>query len=156
MYQYKTSIKHLAPTADLAMRQLCMRAISQVTGHRVEDITPDMHLEADLGLDSIKMVALFGALMQELPQDRRELLGPGGFFSDMVRVCTVEDLLRSVEHLSTAFADGAASQRELAHHDAASAADEAPGALDLRRAIVEAISRSRPTSASPRSSGSSS
>jgi amino acid adenylation domain-containing protein len=78
---------------------MCLRAIARVTGHRVEDITPDMHLEADLGLDSIKMVELFGVLMQDLPYDRRELLGPGGFFSDLVRVCTVEDLLNSVERL---------------------------------------------------------
>jgi amino acid adenylation domain-containing protein len=143
VYQYKTSIKNPAPTADLAMRQICMRAISQVTGHRVEDITPDMHLEADLGLDSIKMVALFGALMHELPQDRRELLGPGGFFSDMVRVCTVEDLLRSVEHLSTAFADGAAPQLELddARREPDASHARSPAAPDLRRAIVESIAR---------------
>jgi amino acid adenylation domain-containing protein len=82
---------------DRGMSKLCLGALARVTGHRVEDLSEDMHLEADLGLDSIKMVELLSSLMHELPAAGWEQLGQQDLLQSVMRVATVEDLLRAVE-----------------------------------------------------------
>ncbi|AQR95352.1 non-ribosomal peptide synthetase [Clostridium saccharoperbutylacetonicum] len=43
--------------------------ISNVTGHKVEDLDSEMFLESDLGIDSIKMVNLMNQLMKLIPTE---------------------------------------------------------------------------------------
>ena len=46
--------------------------ISTITGHRVNDLSYDMYLEGDLGLDSIKMITLMNELMKIIPPEKQE------------------------------------------------------------------------------------
>jgi acyl carrier protein len=139
VYQYSKSVENRA-TTDLTASEACLGAIARVTGHRVEDLTADMCLEDDLGVDPMKMVDLFGAIMQELPYERSELIGPGGFFGNLVSVHTVDDLLRAVERLGRDRAEvlgnaggGLPSER--------GPPQASPPGSPLRRTIVEAIAR---------------
>ncbi|WGV26204.1 non-ribosomal peptide synthetase [Halotia branconii] len=45
--------------------------IAKITGHDVEDLEPDMYLESDMGLDSIKMVELLNTFIQMVPQEKQ-------------------------------------------------------------------------------------
>jgi len=52
-----------------AARDLVAQAVCAISGHRPEDLDPDLFLEADLGIDSIKMVELSQALLALVPAD---------------------------------------------------------------------------------------
>jgi amino acid adenylation domain-containing protein len=45
--------------------------ISKVSGHDVKDLEPDLFLESDFGLDSIKTVELLNSLIELIPPDRQ-------------------------------------------------------------------------------------
>jgi amino acid adenylation domain-containing protein len=80
--------------------RVCLTAIARVTGHRAEDLTADMHLEADLGLDSIKKIELLGSLQQALPEERRERLSQSELLREVMSVSTVDDLVRVVAQIA--------------------------------------------------------
>ncbi|OFX19555.1 MAG: hypothetical protein A2V77_10260 [Anaeromyxobacter sp. RBG_16_69_14] len=82
---------------DRGMSQLCLGALARVTGHRLEDLSEDMYLEADLGLDSIKMVELLSTLMHDLPAAGWDQFVQQDLLQSVMRVATVEDLLRAIE-----------------------------------------------------------
>lgn len=46
--------------------------VSQITGHNSTDLAPDLFLESDLGIDSIKTVELFNGIIQLIPQQRQD------------------------------------------------------------------------------------
>jgi len=53
-----------APSTGPGQRdEALFAAVARVTGHRTEDLEPDLFLESDLGIDSIKMVELVQALL---------------------------------------------------------------------------------------------
>jgi malonyl CoA-acyl carrier protein transacylase/NADP-dependent 3-hydroxy acid dehydrogenase YdfG len=54
------------PAADQVTRTL-MAVISEKTGYPVEMLEPEMELDADLGIDSIKRVEILSALQERLP-----------------------------------------------------------------------------------------
>ncbi len=128
---------------DRGMSQLCLGALARVTGHRLEDLSEDMHLEADLGLDSIKMVELLSSLMQELPAAGWEQLGQQDLLQSVMRVATVEELLRAVERagasLKAASAQVAEAPRTEASASEASASKASTAAA--RDAVVDAIAQ---------------
>ncbi len=74
-----------------AMTGSVLQVVSEKTGYPVEMLEPDMEMEADLGIDRIKLVEITGALRDRftVPVDT----GPDGL--DSLR--TVEDLARWVE-----------------------------------------------------------
>ncbi|MEO1671123.1 MAG: condensation domain-containing protein, partial [Cyanobacteria bacterium J06631_2] len=45
--------------------------VSQVSGHDVADLEPDLFLESDLGLDSIKTVQMLNGLVELIPPERQ-------------------------------------------------------------------------------------
>jgi len=45
--------------------------VSQVSGHDVSDLEPDLFLESDLGLDSIKIVQMLNGLVELIPPERQ-------------------------------------------------------------------------------------
>ncbi len=45
--------------------------VSQVSGHDVRDLEPDLFLESDLGLDSIKTVQMLNGLVELVPPERQ-------------------------------------------------------------------------------------
>ena len=59
--------------------------VSKITGHDVEDLEPDLFLENDLGLDSIKMVELLNSVIQLIPQDKQ---------AEFLQVVPMEELMK--------------------------------------------------------------
>ncbi|MBF0234055.1 MAG: hypothetical protein HQK65_13605, partial [Desulfamplus sp.] len=67
-----------------------METISELTGFPVEMLTPDMDIESDLGIDSIKRVEILSKLEEKLPQ--------AGSISpdDLGRLKTIEQIARKI------------------------------------------------------------
>ncbi len=81
-------------------REIVFAAVGSVAGHDVASLDAEMFLEADLGLDSIKMVELFDAVVPRLSEEQRELLD--------VKIATGELLeAQTLGELVTCFAQGA-------------------------------------------------
>ena len=62
-------IKQINPT-DIKTQVL--EIISNVTGHKTEDLDCEMFLESDLGIDSIKMVTLISQIMNFVPAEQQD------------------------------------------------------------------------------------
>ena len=52
----------------MELEQALLQVVSEKTGYPVEMLELTMDLEADLGIDSIKRVEIFGALTQDHPE----------------------------------------------------------------------------------------
>ena len=84
-----------APTPP-ASRSPVFELIAGITGHRPQDLGPEMFLENDLGIDSIKMVELAQGLLSQLPAGRREALGAGAAadqLKHLLQLQTVGDIV---------------------------------------------------------------
>ena len=82
-------------TAGEILRGL-LDVISDKTGFPLEMLTPDMDLESDLAVDSIRRVEILGAIQEKFPQ--APTVGPG----EMGVLKTIEDLAK---HLGGALDD---------------------------------------------------
>lgn len=73
------SVAEIAVSRDAVMEAL-LALISERTGYPTEMLDPDINLEADLGIDSIKRVEILGALrmrfLAEAGEAARERMGP--------------------------------------------------------------------------------
>ena len=67
------------------LEQQIFTLVSKITGHDVEDLEPDLFLENDLGLDSIKMVELLNNVIQLIPQDKQ---------AEFLQVVPMEELMK--------------------------------------------------------------
>ncbi|HMO58148.1 MAG TPA: phosphopantetheine-binding protein, partial [Roseiflexaceae bacterium] len=56
-----------AASGDPRVQQALFEVVADKTGYPVSTLEPDMDLEADLGIDSIKRVEILGALQDRLP-----------------------------------------------------------------------------------------
>jgi hypothetical protein len=56
-----------APAAEEASSSTVLAIIAEKTGYPVDALAPDMDLEADLGIDSIKRVEILGAVNERVP-----------------------------------------------------------------------------------------
>lgn len=72
--------------------------ISKVTGHAPEDIDNDMYLEADLGLDSIKMITVLNEVMGLVPADRTEEFTAENSVASMMAMQAVGDIVEVLEN----------------------------------------------------------
>ncbi|MDD3950071.1 MAG: phosphopantetheine-binding protein, partial [Desulfobacterales bacterium] len=52
---------------DSKIAETLTAVVSRLTGYPVEMLDPDMDMEADLGIDSIKRVEIFSALEEAIP-----------------------------------------------------------------------------------------
>ncbi|MDT8287818.1 MAG: phosphopantetheine-binding protein, partial [Elusimicrobiales bacterium] len=80
--------------------RVLLEIVSSQTGYPVESLNPDMDMESDLGIDSIKRVAILSELQEKLPQAPRitpEQLG------------TIRTLRQVAAHLSAATAPAPAA-----------------------------------------------
>ncbi len=57
---------HSALSAE-QVEQALLSVVSEKTGYPVETLEPDMDMEADLGIDSIKRVEILGAMQTQFP-----------------------------------------------------------------------------------------
>jgi acyl carrier protein len=76
---------HAAATADVVLR-----VIAASTGYPIEALAPDMELEADLGIDSIKRVEILAALADKVA-------GLDAQSADPAKIRRVKDLLGLLE-----------------------------------------------------------
>lgn len=108
---------------DPGMTQRVYGIVAGITGHDARDLSADMFLESDLGLDSIKTVELMNALAAVIPPERQpefmEKLGNGELFG----VQTLQELLDLMGGGSVAVATSAPV--------AASSAPVAPAAIPM-------------------------
>jgi acyl carrier protein len=56
-----------AGSLDSPLSQILLAVVSEKTGYPPEMLEFDMDMEADLGIDSIKRVEIFGALQEQFP-----------------------------------------------------------------------------------------
>ncbi len=57
-----------ALASDIELSRSLMGVVSEKTGYPVEMLEPDMDMEADLGIDSIKRVEILGAMQEKYPR----------------------------------------------------------------------------------------
>lgn len=72
------------------MADIVLGVIAERTGYPTEALAPDMELEADLGIDSIKRVEILAALSDKVPG-----LDPSA--ADPAKIRKVKDLLDLLE-----------------------------------------------------------
>ncbi|MDD3148882.1 MAG: SDR family NAD(P)-dependent oxidoreductase, partial [Candidatus Riflebacteria bacterium] len=57
------------PAADSSkVRKILLEVVSEKTGYPIEMLNPDMDMEADLGIDSIKRVEIMSSMQERLPE----------------------------------------------------------------------------------------
>src|SRR4051794_32110399 len=100
-----------------AMKQGIVAAVAGITGHDPADLDEEMSLEADLGLDSIKMVELLQALQQLVPGEEQERFRAAVPAETLLKAQTIGDLVRALSGWCGTGTTGA---------DAAPATDPAP------------------------------
>jgi 3-oxoacyl-(acyl-carrier-protein) synthase/acyl carrier protein/NAD(P)-dependent dehydrogenase (short-subunit alcohol dehydrogenase family) len=66
--------------------QHIIKVISRETGYPLEALTPSLHLENDLGLDSIKKVEILAAISEYLPGLSPQILGKSETISDLLEL----------------------------------------------------------------------
>ena len=57
----------ISNSAQTHVQRILLEAVSETTGYPVEMLEPDMTLDSDLGIDSIKRVEIFSVLREKLP-----------------------------------------------------------------------------------------
>jgi acyl transferase domain-containing protein/NADP-dependent 3-hydroxy acid dehydrogenase YdfG len=57
-----------APSTASAVTAIVQAVVAEKTGYPADILTPEMELDADLGIDSIKRVEIFSALQERLPE----------------------------------------------------------------------------------------
>lgn len=77
-------------TADLPVQKVLYETVSRLTGFPVEMLEPDMDIESDLGIDSIKKVEIISELEKQIP-------GGEGLSTDhLASVRTLDDICRAM------------------------------------------------------------
>ena len=74
------------PVADTGVQTILFNIVSRLTGFPVEMLEPQMDIESDLGIDSIKKVEIISELEKEMPQ------GEGLSSEHLTTVKTLEDI----------------------------------------------------------------
>ncbi|MBV8676883.1 MAG: acyltransferase domain-containing protein, partial [Planctomycetaceae bacterium] len=64
----RSSLEWAPPTDPRAVQGILLEVVAEKTGYPVEMLEPDMQLDADLGIDSIKRVEILSALQERLPE----------------------------------------------------------------------------------------
>ncbi len=54
------------------LEQRVFSLVTSITGHEPDQLEPDMYLESELGLDSIKMLEFFNGMIQLVPEAKRD------------------------------------------------------------------------------------
>ncbi|MFD1773340.1 non-ribosomal peptide synthetase [Paenibacillus rhizophilus] len=74
-------------------KQRILQTVSNVTGHRIEDIEAEMFLEEDLGLDSIKMISLMNEMIKLIPEEQLDDFQDAHPVGSLLVISTVRELL---------------------------------------------------------------
>lgn len=98
--------------------------VGRITGHQPDDLSADLLLENDLGMDSIKMVELGQALMHWVPEPQRQAFAAEVSAQHLMQLQTVRDIAQLLEpwsaHLepsATVIEDKAACDAQQVMHE---------------------------------------
>ncbi|MEI7529096.1 MAG: SDR family NAD(P)-dependent oxidoreductase, partial [Elusimicrobiota bacterium] len=110
-----------APAAGANIEQVLLGIVSSQTGYPAESLNPDMDMESDLGIDSIKRVAILSELQEKLPSAPR---------------ITPEQLgsIRTLRQVTTYLAAGMPQQT------AAAPAQASTGGADIAQVLLAIVS----------------
>lgn len=125
----KANIPAAAPGVDY--RAALMAVVADRTGYPVDILRPEMELEADLGIDSIKRVEILAAFRERVPGL------PEAALDDLASRRTIGDILQA---LDTAAPPGTASPRPTSDRSAillAVVAEKAGYPLDILQPTME-------------------
>jgi acyl carrier protein len=78
------------PAPSLPVQQILYEIVARLTGFPVEMLEPDMDIESDLGIDSIKRVEIISELESQIPQ------GEGLSTDHMGSIKTLADICRAI------------------------------------------------------------
>ncbi|MFW7378756.1 MAG: SDR family NAD(P)-dependent oxidoreductase [Oligoflexus sp.] len=104
-----------------------LKLIAEKTGYPTDMLNPDMHLESDLGIDSIKRVEIFAALQDEFP------VLAGLAADQLAQMESIADILTLVGQSSSSSSSSVASSTAdpvAASSDVVSTANPEPGASE--------------------------
>jgi malonyl CoA-acyl carrier protein transacylase/NAD(P)-dependent dehydrogenase (short-subunit alcohol dehydrogenase family) len=85
----------VAPVTTETLEQLLVTLVSERTGYPSEMLGPDLDLEADLSIDSIKRVEILGAITQRLGIAADQAIGE--LPEDIVRIKTIRGIALALE-----------------------------------------------------------
>jgi acyl carrier protein len=74
--------------ADVNLQDRLKAVVARITGHRPQDLDREMFLEGDLGLDSIKTVELINAVIELVPEQKREQFNVEVSFERLAQIQT--------------------------------------------------------------------
>ena len=74
--------------------------ISIITGHEIDDLSDEMSLDTDLGMDSIKTVELFNQLAKLLPVEQVGVFNEKLISGELLNIASIGDLLGVMETVS--------------------------------------------------------
>ncbi|WP_228745137.1 non-ribosomal peptide synthetase [Paenibacillus sp. S150] len=77
--------------------QAVYRLVSNVTGHKIEDLDSEMYLEDDLGLDSIKMISLMNEMIGLVPAEQMDDFSAANPVTALLGLQTVGELVKIFE-----------------------------------------------------------
>ncbi|NJO59427.1 MAG: amino acid adenylation domain-containing protein [Richelia sp. RM2_1_2] len=80
------------------LQQQIFSVIAQITGHDVEDLEPDMYLEGDLGLDSIKIMEFLNGLIQIIPESQQPLFMEELPLQKLIQLQTLAEVVTATEN----------------------------------------------------------
>lgn len=80
-----------------SIKQLVYELISKITGYDAKELDDDKYLEADLGMDSIKMITLMNELMSLVPPDQMEEFTNKHPVSSILSMQSVGDIVEVFE-----------------------------------------------------------
>ncbi len=80
-------------TESDGLRDDLLDKLSELMGLEVDDLDPSLHLEAELGMDSLKMLGLWNNLMAMLPPAVAEEMAASGSPNDVVNLQTLGELM---------------------------------------------------------------
>ncbi len=114
-----------APASGVNIEAVLLGIVSSQTGYPAESLNPDMDMESDLGIDSIKRVAILSELQEKLPSAPR---------------ITPEQLgsIRTLRQVTTYLAAGMPQQT--AAQPAAAAAPAGAAAADVAQVLLGIVS----------------
>jgi acyl carrier protein len=108
-----------AGSLDSPLSQILLTVVSEKTGYPPEMLEFDMDMEADLGIDSIKRVEIFGALQEQFPE------GPQASPEDLAELRTLGEIVGYLQGLAP---ESASTQPT---------SNPTPEALQLETALTE-------------------
>jgi amino acid adenylation domain-containing protein len=77
-----------------SVEQQVFSLVAKITGHGVADLEPDLFLESDLGIDSIKMVELLNGLIQLIPEAQQAAFLQSVPMEQLMQLQTLAEILQ--------------------------------------------------------------